>query len=89
MQIIDNWAIVRGQVAEIRKRVNRTTVILNVAEVEDYENYPNLLSWSKGQLISVDFPVTFQYPEVGASVEWILEVVSPGNSVPHPSSLAS
>src|SRR6185436_12559468 len=89
VQVIDNWATVTGDVTEIRQAVDGTTLVLKVKDVEDFEDYPNLFNWAKGQLITVEIPKTARPPEVGAEINWRLRIVSPGNSVPHPSTLAS
>ncbi len=87
MQIVDNWANVTGTVVETRPGVEGTIVMLSVSSAEDFEDYPNLLTWAKGQLLTVLYPSEASLPEIGQPVLWRLQIFTPGIARPHASSI--
>ncbi|MBI1332037.1 MAG: hypothetical protein GC165_04065 [Armatimonadetes bacterium] len=88
MQVIDNWAIVSGEVREVRAAADHTTLVVYVSSAEDFEDFPNLFNWAKNNLLTVELPADAHAPNIGAHISWRLRIVEPGSSEPHPSSLA-
>jgi len=88
VQVIDNWATVTGEITEIRPSVDSTTLMVKVSGTEDFEDFPNLFTWAKGQLITVELPKPAKAPDVGSAITWRMRIVSPGNAMPHQTTLA-
>lgn len=89
MVIADNWAIVSGDVTEVRPSATYTSIVMYVERVEDYGNFPNYFSDAEGQFVTVDLPKGTTCPKVGARVEWKLKYLESGPPEVHPSDLAS
>jgi hypothetical protein len=57
VQVIENWALIRGKVVQIQHHpqlAGYTVVTIEVAEVLSVEGYPNLFEWASGQRIAVN-----------------------------------
>lgn len=56
MQIVENWAEVRGRVEAVRREpdADRVRLDVRVLEAEPVEGFPNLLSGAVGEVIPVD-----------------------------------
>jgi hypothetical protein len=59
VQVIENWALIRGKIAQIQDHPDLTGYMTASIEVEDVsivEGYPNLFEWAKGRQIAVNIP---------------------------------
>jgi hypothetical protein len=57
VQVIENWALIRGKVVQIQHHpqlAGYAVVTIEVAEVSSVEGYPNLFEWARGQQIAVN-----------------------------------
>jgi hypothetical protein len=57
VQVIENWALIRGKVVQIEHHpqlADYTVVTIEVAEVLSVEGYPNLFEWARGKEIAVN-----------------------------------
>ncbi len=76
----ENWALVSGDITEVRSIGSETTVVLYVEGAKDYDGFPNLFANSMGELITVDLPDGAESPRIGSRVEWCLCAVDRGKS---------
>jgi RimK-like ATP-grasp domain len=61
VQVIENWALIRGKITQIQNHPDLTgymTASIEVGEVSTVEGYPNLFEWAKGRQIAVNIPAS-------------------------------